>query len=147
MWDTKKRENGSLLCSYTEKSEKIGSLFNNSEPPLIFIIDRTCRWMLYMFLLFYFKPIQFSIRINVDIFRIYIYFFILFYIFSRASTRIIYTRSKMTVLCSNSNRFKSKSFALFFQTIRISIYNSFNIIPYWFLRLFRASSPILLQNF
>lgn len=96
--------------------------------------------VIYVSVLFYFKPIQFSIRINVDIFRIYIYFFILFYIFSRASTRIIYTRSKMTVLCSNSNRFKSKSFALFFQTIRISIYNSFNIIPYWFLRLFRASS-------
>lgn len=52
MWDTKKRENGSLSCSYTEKSEKIGSLFNNSEPPLIFIIDRTCRWMLYMFLFY-----------------------------------------------------------------------------------------------
>lgn len=103
--------------------------------------------VIYVSVLFYFKPIQFSIRINVDIFRIYIYFFILFYIFSRASTRIIYTRSKMTVLRSNSNRFKSKSFALFFQTIRISIYNSFNIIPYWFLRLFRASSPILLQNF
>lgn len=104
--------------------------------------------VIHVSVLFYFKPIQFSIRINVDIFRIYIYFFILFYIFSRASTRsIIYTRSKMTVLRSNSNRFKSKSFALFFQTIRISIYNSFNIIPYWFLRLFRASSPILLQNF
>lgn len=96
--------------------------------------------VIYVSVLFYFKPIQFSIRINVDIFRIYIYFFTLFYIFSRASTRIIYTRSKMTVLRSNSNRFKSKSFALFFQTIRISIYNSFNIIPYWFLRLFRASS-------
>lgn len=38
---------------------------------------------IYVSVLFYFKPIQFSIRINVNIFRIYIYFFTLFYIFSR----------------------------------------------------------------